>query len=89
MKHTHEKKPIPNLGNEEPESEQTSAAGAGTGPVRGGLDHSHHEGPRDLGDQVGGTAESGIATGAAGTTLGGAAGVSAGATNINRRRKKI
>ena len=51
-KHSHEKKPIPNLGNTEPESEQTSAAGAGT-------------------------------------TLGGAAGVSAGATNINRRRKKL
>ena len=49
MKHSCEKKPIPNPGNTEPESEQTRAAGAGT-------------------------------------TLGGAAGVSAGATNINRRQ---
>jgi len=52
MKHSCEKKPIPNPGNTEPESEHTIAAGAGT-------------------------------------TLGGAAGVSAGATNINRRRKKL
>jgi hypothetical protein len=89
MKSSKDKKKVLNIGSTEPESEQTSAAGGGAGPIRGGLDHSHHEGPRDLGDQVGGTAESGIATGAAGTTLGGAAGVSLGATNINRRRKKI